>query len=118
MNVRLLRKVKDHILAEPRRLDMSVLMSFPSGESAPPCGTVGCIAGWANYLEGGSRGGILTATKLLELGRGYARRDRLFFIVFWPGNFSTRYINAKDAKTRAEVTAERIEHFIKTKGKE
>lgn len=116
MNVELLRKVKDHILAEPRRLDMCVVIKFRSGSIFdPPCGTVGCIAGWANYLEGRSRGGMQDAARSLGLGEEW---QWLFFLAYWPENFCTRYVNAKTATTRAEVTAERIEHFIKTEGRE
>ncbi len=36
----------------------------------------------------------------------------------WPNKFVSRYNKAKTDKIRAKVTAERIEHFIKTNGAE
>lgn len=73
LNVELLRKVKRHILAEPKRLVMSEgLVYGTAGETYSPsaaynepddlpfpkCGTVGCIAGWTCVVgEKGFRGG-------------------------------------------------------------
>lgn len=76
MNTELLLRVRDHILAEPRRLNMSrwaqparpgnkVKIQYELGEqisdensvkrltarTAPPCETVACIAGWAVTLN-------------------------------------------------------------------
>jgi hypothetical protein len=52
MNVPLLRKVKKHILAEPRRLEMNNWAVNVDEEEAP-CGTQACIAGWAVILGKG-----------------------------------------------------------------
>jgi hypothetical protein len=56
MNVKLLRRIQKHILAEPKRLDMGnfiVRKSDGLGSLVrfPKCGTVGCIAGWAVTLS-------------------------------------------------------------------
>ena len=45
--VKLLRKIKAHILAEPKRLNMSEFAQHREGSKAPACKTTGCIAGWA-----------------------------------------------------------------------
>lgn len=51
VNVKLLKKVRKLIAEEPRRLNMSYwgikvkdMAEKPS--SAPPCGTIACLAGW------------------------------------------------------------------------
>src|ERR1700726_2874983 len=52
LNVALAMKVKKHILAEPKRLNMSFWMGNVTGDiDAPPCGTQACIAGWACLLS-------------------------------------------------------------------
>jgi hypothetical protein len=57
MNVEKLRRIKEIILAEPRRLNMGdwIAAVRTDHESAPTCGTVGCIAGWAILEETGIR---------------------------------------------------------------
>ena len=65
MNTRLLRKIQKHILAEPKRFDMTdwVMRGKPgslleAGEQeieVPKCGTVACIGGWACLLSGKTR---------------------------------------------------------------
>lgn len=62
--VKLIQKVQAHILEEPRRFDMAVLVQQYSGymletdqnlpnadRCYPACGTVGCIAGWSVLLS-------------------------------------------------------------------
>ena len=121
MNVRLLRKVKKHILEEPRRFQMdgyvhrgrpgSMFEDLGLRYKVPDCGTVACIAGWAQCLSGGD------SSPMEALGlHGY--EDRLFFMWNWPMNLRKRFYAAKTMRTRAKIAAERIEHFIKTKGAE
>lgn len=57
LNVRLLRRIQRHILAEPRRLDMASWAYHCVGTKKelaalemPSCGTRACIAGWAVAL--------------------------------------------------------------------
>ena len=49
----LLQDVKRAILAEPKRIDMTVFQErkWPS-DRGPACGTVGCFAGWVCALRG------------------------------------------------------------------
>src|SRR5712671_5400107 len=56
LNVALLRKVKRHMLADPRRLQMSQALYVTRGKNAPHCGTVGCIAGWVVALSRAKKG--------------------------------------------------------------
>jgi hypothetical protein len=52
LNVALLKKVKKHILAEPKRINMNTWgRDSDEGEPQPACGTVGCIAGWIVFLS-------------------------------------------------------------------
>lgn len=119
MNTRLLRKVAKHISEEPRRLAMSIFADTGNtGDNAPPCGTIGCIAGWASILTGTSAADAddLTGRAALKLTLLEARR--LFWTDGWPDDFSRRYWTAKTCKGRASTAVARIEHFIKTKGAE
>lgn len=124
LNVRLLRRIKRHILEEPRRLNMYgfgyKIHGTPSPDE-PPCGTVGCIAGWAIWLSGlqvSEVNVIRKASTLLGLKNRYdglsGDQKRLFYVEDWPTLFEHRYVAAQRARTRAYITAERIEHFIKT----
>lgn len=134
MNVRLLRKVKNHILEEPRRFIMRTWLltreyvggpSYPSDNGAKEvkfakCGTAACIAGWAvllhdkritNYDEIARR-----ASELLELDE--MKSYRLFGATWWPEPFGSQYRKAKTPTARAKIAAARIEHYIKTEGAE
>lgn len=141
MNVELLRKVKEHILDEPQRLDMSMFGQRTEGEMAPPCGTTACIAGWAVILSDPKlftvdieefddvlSDAYKTGRELLRITPGQARR--LFFVGGWPLTFKEkmRYLDMSDydgtygtaglavLKARAAVAAERIDYFIATDG--
>jgi hypothetical protein len=142
MNVKLLRKVQRHILAEPRRLNMGYLAKHQEGPGAPACQTVGCIAGWASIL--GSRkvewpadeeGDVLVegTNELWTLGRhklrlteGQTKRlftepgqeDNAAGLLGWPERLSQAYQKAKSAAARAKVTAKRIDLFIKSGGRQ
>lgn len=132
LNVRLLRRVKRHILEEPRRLlmaqvavrklgdnDVIALSDVPNQRFAP-CGTAACIAGWALILSNKpAKNGfpyLRKAAKLLGVritnfgGNG----RKLFFTYEWPRKFDDKFAVAKTAAARAKAAAERIEHFIKT----
>lgn len=131
--VRILRKVQKHFLEEPRRLDMGIWGRHLSprekknraeiwpefAESEPPCGTVACIAGtvkllvsppkrWKNFFEDADR----FAADALELTLN--QQNALFDSYAWPPNFRARYQNSRIPETRAQVTCERIDHFIAT----
>lgn len=136
MNVKLLRKVKKHILAEPKRLVMwtwklqnTLQPKFLSdGYGNMPrkfipfaeCGTAACIAGWTCLLSGKKNveGNHISQTAIQLLGIPGSLTNSLFVVTFWPGQFRAKYHNAKTQKTRAKIAAERIEHFISTKGAE
>ena len=138
MNTELLLKVKQHILEEPRRLDMyRWLEHHKPGEllwdsaydgpeddqvSVPDCGTVGCIAGWIVSLGGAEH---LTETRLLSnlaselLGLSRDIVDQLFYTNNWflwatNGNsLKSQYDNsAPGSRQRAEVVARVIDLWL------
>jgi len=142
MNIEMLNRVKQTILDEPRKLDMNVFLKrYPDemlgrAEDFTPCGTHACIAGWACILDIMDKRGITVeeisrdtirnkddyeneygkAGKILAINR--VEQYKLFYLEDWPSEFTKRYDDSKTAQERAEVTAQRIEHFIATDGKE
>lgn len=130
MNVELLNRVKQHILEEPRRLDMDTIKCKvdPTLEKNPPCGTVGCIAGWATILSPDFERKISpeweNEQELLGISQEQAYRlftEPKFRLIRgeglgWPADLADAYRVANTAKERAEVTARRIDRFIETNG--
>jgi hypothetical protein len=106
VNVKLLRKISDHIQANPELFNMA--------RFAEPgkCGTMHCIGGWAAELSGKDES--VTDSEematLLEIDR--AQAERLFYA---HGETWERF-GCYDAT--AEQAAARIEHFIATDGAE
>lgn len=127
MNVKLLRKVAKHILAEPKRLYMSSYIvrkeKMEIDRPYPKCGTAACIAGWTCLLTPQLKNFALNenydahgpAEKILGLSRMEA--NRLFLPGHWPEKF-VGGISDDGKKKTAEVAVARIEWFIKTKGRE
>jgi len=124
MNVELLQRVKEYILAEPAKFDMA------SFECNHPCGTTRCIGGTAYILAHPKMKTIfhipLTTSNLypgqheLELTEDEA--NRLFMITDWPEEFrSYRYEDGEywdESYATPEQAAARIDHFIATEGRE
>lgn len=125
LNVKLLRKIKKHILAKPRRFLMYELI-VRSSDYYPhyyddagrktkfeSCGTAACIAGWACLLTDGIEfnGDAWERGKKL-LGLDERKANRLFNVGRW-GKLDDLYHRAKSAKARAQIAAKRIEQFIK-----
>ena len=131
MNVRLLRKIQEHILAEPKRYEQE--------SWATSCGTAACIGGWACILTGSRPKSVANETfdvfgkARRVLGLEYEAAERLFSVpceyvvrnaaifkarYIWPLKYQKRYLAAKTAKGRVRVAIDRINHFIKTKGAE
>jgi hypothetical protein len=94
MNVKLLRKVKRHILEEPKRFLMSTIDTHGApgeetgyGGKFAKCGTAACICGWACALSGTAwrEARFATAEKLLGITPNEAAR--LFEPGCWPEQF-------------------------------
>jgi len=128
MNVALLQKVKAHILEEPGRFFMSDYMfrAKPGVRVAldgiyrkmPDCGTAACIGGWAVLLSDPQVCGISGPNARAALGLDHLQSTFLFPVVNWPERYRQRWNKAASLKVRAAVAAARIDHFIKTEGRE
>ena len=142
MNVAKLLAVKRQILKVPSQFGMTRYFFTDVNhfnnkyelkrEKIPNCGTAGCIAGWAVALEefqgspaeaykAYSRSPHRRAQFLLDLTEIEA--ERLFYLTpsaheSWPPQFREAYQAAKRLRDRARVAARRIDHFIKTGGRE
>lgn len=129
MNIALLSDIKANILAVPETFRME---SWFRSDINAPCGTTGCIAGHAVAIG-------CAAKTLKEIAKQYRadflysptpryagellqlddqQRSRLFYLSSWPFSFRLDYCRAENAPERVQVTARRIDHFIKTKGRE
>lgn len=125
MKTRLLLKVRDAILAEPTKFDMS---EWYQKDMESPCGTAACIAGHiivqGKKLERVSQlndaGWISGEAKNLA-GLTFLEKGILFYTNNWPARFRNRYRRHELKRNRAlmaKAAADRIDHFISTKGKE
>jgi hypothetical protein len=119
--VKLLRKVEEHILGEPKRLEMEVWCDKWNGTKAeqkyyPSCGTVACIAGWVAILGGKKiRDDLYFDPSVAEklLGLNSIESHSLFYLSYWPMKYLNRYEAAETPRAKAKATVARIEHFIK-----
>jgi hypothetical protein len=139
MNTELLLKVKEEILAEPRKLQMDAWLwpaddfsDVKSPEEMPPCGTIGCIAGWTVAIARAEAEGI-APLELAEQHRALTldvsirtaakdllglKRERLFFhddeaSECWPGEFVERLEKeAPGTPGYARVVADVIDDLI------
>ena len=132
MNVERLRKIKDHILEEPLRVNMGPLICSRGNRKLldanwciditlplshrrrwPDCGTVGCIAGWEIILYGHPETeGANDAERRLELPN-----DDLFYVYRWPGGLRDKISGLRGGTPAyAAVVAEAIESYISSNG--
>jgi len=129
MNTNLLHDVKECILADPSQFHMAN-WQIPSEHSS--CGTTGCIAGWAVWLDKPEERDYKKNISLIppcdieptaqqSLGITKRQGNALFFVYEWPEEFRYEYIDIKHdgkltvkqkQKRMAKVTARRIQFFI------
>lgn len=126
-----------HFGSEYKSSMAGVLVEFP-----PICGTQACLAGETVIATGTGKfqegGGIVLADgaggwSILfqaqkDLGLTKAQSNKLFFFgrmlnergnnLGWPTQFEEAYDNAKTPQGRLYVAIRRVEHFIKTRGRE
>lgn len=130
LNTKLLKRVAAAILKHPDQFEMAqffrnyLSLDFPVGG----CGTAGCIGGWGLHLAGkrktlrgsqSSGGSGSTWSRAQRLfGLDDIQASLLFQLESWPTSFFYRYEHAKTPLVRARAAADRIDHFIKTKGAE
>jgi hypothetical protein len=112
LNVALARKVKRHILAEPKRLNMSFWMGDVIGNiGVPPCGTQACIAGWACLLSvpKNKRREIITKEKKYHFNPSTVGQKKLGLtkneadILFGEFNEATGKKGAKEASRKIDA---------------
>lgn len=133
MNVKLLRKVAKHILAEPLRYNQNATIARgipgdviePDGETeqcVPACGTIACLGGWIALFtyKRPPRSGF--SFRKIGQALGVTSRQVSALCSYttstsgkrWPAQYAKRYNRATTPRGRAKIAAERIEHFIKT----
>lgn len=132
MNVKLLQKVKRAILKAPTQFEMAWWFQASLAykcwrRKIRGCGTAACIAGWVLHVSGRSKTVQATAEKtfntmdkasgLLKLADDM-EASRLFGLRYWPSQFRAGYESSACPAKRARIAAARINHFIKTKGRE
>ncbi len=122
INVKLLEQISEHVLAEPRRVNMDIWLDTNKIKYEHKCHTVGCIAGWAVALKGTKEerknhfyfAVKNAAMRLLRLREGDA--DELFLPDNWPTKYITKLRDYDEGtKGYAKVVAARIKAFIKEK---
>jgi hypothetical protein len=102
INVKLLRKVRRHILAEPKRVNMGRFIYRKED-----CGTVACIAGWAVTLSGEELPYHISARAEELLGLNWRQASYLFYD-------APNFVKAPaQTAEHARQTAKLIDHFIK-----
>lgn len=133
LNVKLLRRIKRHILAQPKRFLMShsiikansqkewrgnIQWAPEASKIRPPCGTAACIAGWAVLLtKGSAEVDSVRYEAAMALGVEVEERwtdHTLFYAPRWPKPFAAQYESATKPAQRAKIAAARIEWLIKT----
>lgn len=118
MNVELLRRIKVHILEEPKRLYMGFWRIsnrdfFKDPDRMPECGTVACIGGWAEVLSGNFDNNPEATLDITQ-----EQASRLFYESHWPAQFRDWDNRGDGSEKTAHRAADRIEHFIATEGRE
>lgn len=126
MNIELLQRVRQHILDEPRRLNMGTWVStvgktvpafagvYGRDEAdLPPCGTVACVAGWAVLLSRFNGkpeeyaafirerpslfpDGLTSSIGQEELGLSPSQMETLFYVGRWPERFRVAHEQAEE----------------------
>lgn len=130
LNVRLVRKIIRHILAEPLRYwqEWTIDTGTPgelirsSGQRFAKCGTVACIGGWA-YILSTTRPRLKWSSTLLDKGgKALGLSDYHQSILFsgipsydWPQPYARQYDAATTPRARARVACRLLEKVIDTK---
>lgn len=117
MNVELLQRTRDAILANAEAFDIH-RWGWEENNRKISCNSPACISGWAVHLAGGpmeDRGHgewpqYLDLTKTQEMD--------LFYLYRWPMQFRKEFWSAPDKQAVARVAAARIDHFVATEGRE
>lgn len=127
----LLRKVRKHILEEPRRFNMSDWISRRyhtsdkhydgfagkvKASSYAKCGTAACIAGWTVLIHDGMQSSAISVSGRASQLLGITYTDDLFGVTGWDDPYASQYQKARSVKEKAEIAGRYINHYIKTRG--
>lgn len=130
INKKLFKQVRDHIKEEPRRLAMGVFLQgveegsgvncvydaadrvrFLSEKEVPPCGTVGCIAGWVGKLVNGTFKSTSNSADLLGITNEQSLK--LFYPDSWKPKTYRKYRRSKTQIGRTRVVVGILDRIIK-----
>lgn len=110
MNIKLLQKIKKHILEEPNRLYMPgwFIRGMPGerieqDQVFPACGTACCIAGWACVLSDQDVNVLLAE---ILLGLTGAQANDLFHVSNWQEREAFYHASVRE---RAQIAAREID---------
>ena len=132
MNIKNAERLKNAIIANANALNM---YTWACTNKFSPCGTVGCIAGFCDWLmavdgsedtlfkaDGSMRDhksnehfeSTATSNAIKFLGIGLKGATKLFFVDEWPENFAYAYEEhyLYDDIKAAKVVCDRIDYFI------
>jgi hypothetical protein len=127
MNLENFERLKKAIMDNAESLDID---SWAEYDASSPCGTVGCIAGFCDWLMAvdgvkntvfSSEGTAISFKEVDNIRKNAASflaisltdADLLFFARMWPSDLLDRYDKASTANQRSNAVIKRIDHFIK-----
>lgn len=129
LNIPLLKKIKQHILEEPKRYDQDETVSFDkegslswNGRTYPSCGTIACLGGWAYLLTHKNKPTAFTPI-FSEAKRVCGLTDVQGSNLFdgsgggWPQPYNAQYLKAKTVQGKANVAGKLLDKVIETNGK-
>jgi hypothetical protein len=134
LNVRLIRRIIKHILAEPKRYCQEdtiangepgeLILGVNYNQKFATCGTAACIGGWAYLLsEKHPTSHWDTCTILDKGGRALGLTDYQQEVLFtglpgaeWPQPYAENYRKAKTPAGRTRTAVRLLEKVIETKG--
>lgn len=114
----LMLDVRRAIKNEPKRADMTTIAESRVGDdvAVPPCGTVGCVAGWIQLLSGRSvnNAGNSTQPACAILGRrlNYQTVGPDKHYVFNSGDGDACEMTSPGTKAHAKAVIHRIDEFM------
>jgi hypothetical protein len=129
INKDLILLIKEQILKEPMQFMMHDYFAVRLGPlnriygfGIPTnCGTAACIAGWAVVLGRGfatpkaAKDSCYVDPKqdaMELLGLTEEQAEILFYTTAWPVDFQAKWIDAQTYEERAQIAADRIDHFL------
>ncbi|HLL74864.1 MAG TPA: hypothetical protein VK421_06330 [Pyrinomonadaceae bacterium] len=115
INKTLLRRVRNHILAEPRRYNQRKAAERVSKRTSSCC-TRACIGGWADMLEGDDvrKPGDVDLDRAAEKLGFNDRQAVTVFYGDWPKEFEAAWKDSTPRDVAARLAADYINRIIRT----